>query len=77
MHHTRIKSPARSHTGTGSASITDTAIPTLGALGRLAEDVMGRALDGVDDATVEAILGGLATIKANLKSELNPGASDK
>lgn len=57
--------------------LTDAAIPTLGALGRLAEDVMGRALDGVDDATVEAILSGLATIKANLKSELNPGASDK
>ena len=38
---------------------------------------MGRALAGVDDATVEAILKGMATIKANLKAELHPGACDK
>ena len=57
--------------------LTQKAIPALGALGRLAEDVMSRALDGVDDATVETILTGLATIKANLKSELHPGACDK
>ncbi|RBP16768.1 MarR family transcriptional regulator for hemolysin [Roseiarcus fermentans] len=57
--------------------LTDKAIPALGALGALAEDVMSRALAGVDDATVEAILVGLATIKANLKSELHPGACHK
>ncbi len=57
--------------------LTNEAVPALGALGVLAEDVMGRALAGVDDATVEAILKGMATIKANLKAELHPGACDK
>ena len=57
--------------------LTDEAIPTLSALAVLGEDVMGRALAGLDDATVEAILKGLATIKANLKSELHSGASNK
>ena len=53
--------------------LTSKAIPTLRALGELGEDVMGRALAGLDDATVEAILKGLTTIKANLKSELHSG----
>lgn len=57
--------------------LTAEAIPALGALGALAEDVMSCALAGVDDATVEALLNGLATIKANLKSELHPGACNK
>jgi len=57
--------------------LTDQAIPTLSALAVLGEDVMGRALAGLDDATVEAILKGLATIKANLKSELHSGACNK
>ena len=38
---------------------------------------MGRALAGLDEATVDTILKGLATIKANLKSELHPGACNK
>jgi MarR family transcriptional regulator, transcriptional regulator for hemolysin len=54
--------------------LTDEAIPTLSALAVLGEDVMGRALAGLDDTTIEAILKGLATIKANLRSELHPGA---
>ena len=57
--------------------LTDKAIPALSALGRLAEDVMGRALAGLDDATIEAILVGMTTIKANLKSELHSGACSK
>ncbi len=57
--------------------LTSKAIPTLGALGALAEDVMGRALAGLDDASVDAILKGLTTIKANLKSELHSGTCNK
>jgi MarR family transcriptional regulator for hemolysin len=54
--------------------LTDEAIPTLSALAVLGEDVMGRALAGLDDTTIEAILKGLTTIKANLRSELHSGA---
>ena len=43
----------------------------------LAEDVMGRALAGLDNASIETILKGMATIKANLKSELHSGACNK
>ncbi len=57
--------------------LTAEAIPALSALGVLAEDVMGRALAGLDDATIETILKGMATIKANLKSELHSGACNK
>ena len=57
--------------------LTHEAIPTLGALSVLGEDVMGRALAGLDEATIEAILKGMAAIKANLRSELHPGACNK
>ena len=57
--------------------LTDEAIPALSALAVLAEDVMTRALAGLDDGAVETILKGLATIKANLKSELHSGACNK
>jgi MarR family transcriptional regulator, transcriptional regulator for hemolysin len=57
--------------------LTAEAVPALSALGVLAEDVMGRALAGLDDATLEAILTGLETIKANLKAELHSGACNK
>jgi MarR family transcriptional regulator for hemolysin len=57
--------------------LTNVAVPTLSALGVLGEDVMGRALAGLDDDTIESILKALATIKANLKAELHPGACDK
>ena len=57
--------------------LTDQAIPALSALSVLAEDVMGKALAGLDEETVELILAGLTTIKANLKSELHSGACNK
>src|SRR5271165_4639130 len=57
--------------------LTEKAIPALSALGVLAEDVMGRALAGLDAETIEAILKGMATIKANLKAELHSGACDR
>ena len=57
--------------------LTNEAIPTLSALAVLSEDVMGRALAGLDDETIEALLKGLARVKANLKSELHPGACNK
>ncbi len=57
--------------------LTPRAIPALAALGVLAEDVMSRALAGLDDATVDVLLNGLAKVKANLKSELHSGACNK
>jgi MarR family transcriptional regulator, transcriptional regulator for hemolysin len=57
--------------------LTEEAIPALAALGALAEDVMGRALAGLDDETLEAFLKGLAMVKANLKSELHSGVCNK
>jgi hypothetical protein len=49
----------------------------LKELGALAEDLMGRALAGVDETTVRALHDGLRTIKANLKNELIAGAGSK
>ncbi len=57
--------------------LTEKAAPALRALGALAEDVMGRALAGLDEDAIRTILDGLATIKANLKAELHPGACAK
>jgi MarR family transcriptional regulator, transcriptional regulator for hemolysin len=57
--------------------LTEKAAPALGALGALAEDVMGRALSGLDQASIHKILDGLAVIKANLKNELHPGVCEK
>jgi MarR family transcriptional regulator for hemolysin len=54
--------------------LTDKAAPTLQGLGVLAEDVMARALSGLDDKTVSELHEGLTAIKANLKSELHSGA---
>ena len=54
--------------------LTAAAAPTLSALGALAEDVMGRALADLDEKAIRALHDGLATIKANLKNELNAGA---
>jgi MarR family transcriptional regulator for hemolysin len=53
--------------------LTEKAEPALGELAVLAEDIMGRALAGLDDKAIQALLDGLSTIKANLKRELNPG----
>jgi MarR family transcriptional regulator for hemolysin len=57
--------------------LTNKAAPALVSLGALAEDLMGRALAGVDETTVRAMRDGLAIIKANLKTELTPGAEAK
>jgi MarR family transcriptional regulator for hemolysin len=52
--------------------LTEKAAPRLVSLGALAEDVMGRALAGLDATAVRAMQDGLTTIKANLKNELTP-----
>jgi MarR family transcriptional regulator, transcriptional regulator for hemolysin len=57
--------------------LTEKAAPALVRLGALAEDVMGRALAGVDETTVRALQDGLKTVKANLKTELTSGAFAK
>jgi hypothetical protein len=49
----------------------------LKELGALAEDLMGRALAGVDESTIRAMHSGLMTVKANLKNELIAGADLK
>jgi len=54
--------------------LTAKAAPTLSALAVLAEDVMSRALAGVDENAIRAMSTGLAAIKANLKNELHLGA---
>ncbi|HTR12475.1 MAG TPA: MarR family transcriptional regulator [Roseiarcus sp.] len=55
--------------------LTEKAAPTLRELGLLAEDVMKRALAGLDESAIRALTDGLRTIKANLKHELNSGAA--
>jgi len=57
--------------------LTDKAQPVLAELGALAEDLMGRALAGVEDSTIRAMHDGLKTIKANLKRELTAGADSR
>jgi MarR family transcriptional regulator, transcriptional regulator for hemolysin len=56
--------------------LTAKAAPTLAALGVLAKDMMSRALAGVDEDSIGAMLKGLAVIKANLKNELHPEACE-
>jgi len=57
--------------------LTEKAAPALKELGALAEDLMGRALAGVDETTVRVMHDGLKTIKANLKNELTAGADSQ
>jgi MarR family transcriptional regulator, transcriptional regulator for hemolysin len=57
--------------------LTEKAAPALVSLGALAEDLMGRALAGVDETTIQAMHDGLKIIKANLKNELIAGAEAK
>lgn len=57
--------------------LTEKAAPALKDLGALAEDLMGRALAGVDEPTIRAMHDGLITIKANLKNELTAGAESR
>src|SRR5208282_303107 len=51
--------------------LTDKAAPTLVSLGALAEDVMGRALAGVDETTIRVMQDGLKTIKAALSEQFS------
>jgi MarR family transcriptional regulator, transcriptional regulator for hemolysin len=57
--------------------LTEKAAPALKELGALAEDLMGRALAGVDESTIGAMHEGLITMKANLKNELIAGVESK
>src|ERR1700685_3266264 len=57
--------------------LTEKAAPALKDLGALAEDLMGRAMAGVDESTVRAMHDGLTTMKANIKNELIAGAEAK
>jgi MarR family transcriptional regulator, transcriptional regulator for hemolysin len=57
--------------------LTEKAAPALKELGALAEDLMGRALAGVDETTVRVMHDGLKIIKANLKNELTAGADSQ
>ena len=57
--------------------LTEKAAPALVSLGALAEDLMGRALAGLDEDEIRAMHDGLKTIKANLKTELTLGAESK
>jgi MarR family transcriptional regulator, transcriptional regulator for hemolysin len=54
--------------------LTAKAAPMLRELGALAEDVMARALSGLDRKAISDLHQGLSAIKANLKSELQSGA---
>ncbi len=53
--------------------LTEEAAPTLEKLGDLGEEVMARALVGLDEAAIAALTAGLQRIKSNLKNELNSG----
>ena len=57
--------------------LTEKAAPALKELGALAEDLMGRALAGLDERDIRAMHDGLKIIKANLKNELIAGAESK
>jgi len=54
--------------------LTEKAEPALRDLAALAEDVMERALAGLDEKTIRALTDALTTVKTNLKHELNSGA---
>jgi MarR family transcriptional regulator for hemolysin len=54
--------------------LTEKAAPLLSGLGTLAEDVMARALCGLDPKTIADLHQGLSAIKANLKNQLHSGA---
>src|SRR5271166_337697 len=57
--------------------LTEKAAPALSALGALAEDLMSRALSGLDQDSIRKLMDGLAVIKTNLKNELHRGACEK
>lgn len=51
--------------------LTKKAAPILDRLGLLGEELMGRALAGLDATTIERMIEALGAIRANVKSELN------
>jgi MarR family transcriptional regulator, transcriptional regulator for hemolysin len=51
--------------------LTEKATPVLERLSALGEDLMGRALAGVDAKSIAAMTDNMTRIKANLKAELN------
>lgn len=53
--------------------LTEEATPTLARLDALGEDVMARALSGLDEAAIAGLRAGLQRIKSNLKTELSNG----
>jgi MarR family transcriptional regulator for hemolysin len=53
--------------------LTEKAGPTLERLGRLGEDLMSRALNGLEPQTIACLRQGLERIRHNLKSELQAG----
>src|SRR5271165_4121924 len=57
--------------------LTEKAAPKLKVLGALAEDILGRALSGLDDENIDALHFGLTRMKANLKTELHLGVCEK
>jgi MarR family transcriptional regulator, transcriptional regulator for hemolysin len=54
--------------------LTEKATPMLLELGALSEAIMRKALAGLEEGEIDGLIRGLGQIKANLKSELNPGA---
>jgi MarR family transcriptional regulator, transcriptional regulator for hemolysin len=57
--------------------LTPAAAPVLKALGGLAEDLMEKAMSGLDPASLETMRKGLETMRANLKTELHSGVCSK
>ena len=57
--------------------LTEKAAPKLKVLGALAEDILGKALSGLDDESIDALESGLTRMKANLKTELHLGVCEK
>jgi len=53
--------------------LTPEAAPALKRLDVLSEDVLGRALNGLDDAEIVKLRAGLERIRSNLKHELSCG----
>ncbi|WP_158814042.1 MarR family winged helix-turn-helix transcriptional regulator [Methylocapsa sp. S129] len=51
--------------------LTQKATPTLARLGALGEELMGRALAGLDPDAIAQMTDGMNRIKSNIKSELN------
>lgn len=57
--------------------LTEKAYPVLDSLGHVGAEIMNVALEGLDDATVAALVGHLGRVKDNLKERLQNGAPDQ